>query len=159
KHPERTFREVRRDYGPLVRSHARRAGRILAPSRFTAGEIQSQLGVPAERIVVCSPGAPDWAPRDRHPENGYVLFIGTLEPRKNLGALLDAYEELLRRSHGPAPVPNLVVAGQAIDQAHAWLDRMARPPLDRVVRHQGYVEPAHRRALYEGARALVMPSF
>lgn len=40
-----------------------------------------------------------------------------------------------------------------------WLDRLERPPLKGVVRHVGYVDPDRRRALYEGARLLVMPSF
>src|SRR5262249_44205626 len=104
---------------------------------------------------------------------GYVLFFGTLEPRKNLGALLDAYERLLvRRSTGPGSVarsepgsatgtalPPLVVAGRPTAEAQPWLDRINRPPLDRIVRPSGYADPANRRALYEGARLLVQPSF
>jgi O-antigen biosynthesis alpha-1,3-mannosyltransferase len=40
-----------------------------------------------------------------------------------------------------------------------WLERIARPPLRGFVRHLGYVDAADRRALYEGARLLVLPSF
>ena len=47
--------------------------------------------------------------RDRR-RDGYVLFFGTLEPRKNVGALLDAYERLLARRRA---LPELVLAGQA----------------------------------------------
>jgi glycosyltransferase involved in cell wall biosynthesis len=155
-HPERTQAEIRRDYPPLVRDHARRADRILVPSQFTAGEVTRQLGVAAEKISVCSPGAPHWTPRAAPPTNGYVLFLGTLEPRKNVGALLDAYERLSLRRY---PLPRLVLAGRATDESRLWLERIARPPLDGAVRHVGYVEPAGRRELYEGAGVLVQPSF
>jgi glycosyltransferase involved in cell wall biosynthesis len=52
-----------------------------------------------------------------------------------------------------------VLAGLATDAARPWLDRIQRPPLDRLVTHIGYVDPANRRALYQGAICLVQPSF
>jgi alpha-1,3-rhamnosyl/mannosyltransferase len=191
-HPEGTRAEIRRDYPRLAQSHAQRADAIIVPSAFTAGEVERTLGVPADRIAVCPHGAPDWAPRATSPDSGYILFFSTLEPRKNVGGLLDAYERLLV---GPAkaghyvpqeqPVqrepsaqgqrelsaqqyvvsgfsrtlPELVLAGKTTDEAASWLDRISRPPLKGFVRHIGYVEPANRRALYDGARLLVMPSF
>jgi glycosyltransferase involved in cell wall biosynthesis len=154
-HPERTHAEIRRDYPALAREHARRADAVVVPSRFTAGEVEQRLDVPADRITVCSPGAPEWAPRPNAPDRGYVLFFGTLEPRKNVGTLLDAYERLLAR-HDP---PELVLAGQATARSQPWLDRLGRPPLAGRVRHIGYVDPSKRRALYEGAQLLVQPSF
>jgi glycosyltransferase involved in cell wall biosynthesis len=158
-HPERTRAEIRRDYPALVRAHAHRADAIIAPSRFTAREIERQLNVPANRISVCPPGAPDWPVRPAPPADGYVLFFGTLEPRKNVGVLLDAYDRLLaRRSAAIGILPPLILAGLATAESRPWLDRIARPPLSRVVRHVGYVEPAERLALYQGARLLVQPS-
>jgi glycosyltransferase involved in cell wall biosynthesis len=154
-HPERTRAEIRRDYPALTRDHAHRADAIIVPSRFTSAEVQRQLDVPASRIEVCSPGAPDWPARNAAPASGYVLFFGTLEPRKNVGTLLDAWERLLRRRE----MPELVLAGQATPESRPWLERIARPPLGGRVRHIGYVDPASRRALYEGALLLVQPSF
>jgi len=157
-HPERTRGEIRRDYASLVHEHARRADRVIVVSHFTATEVRRQLGVPADRISVCPPGAPDWTPRAAAPENGYVLFFGTLEARKNVGGLLDAYERLVV-SRGPPNVPELVLAGKATDAAKPWLDRISHGPLAGRVRHIGYVQPTERRAMYEGARLLVQPSF
>jgi glycosyltransferase involved in cell wall biosynthesis len=155
-HPERTRAEIRRDYPTLAPEHARRADRVIAVSRFTAREVERRLGVPAERISVCSPGAPDWTPRSRPANaNAYVLFFGTLEPRKNVGVLLDAYETLLKRRR----MPPLVLAGQATAESESWLARISKPPLSGAVRHVGYVDPHRRRELYEGARFLVQPSF
>jgi glycosyltransferase involved in cell wall biosynthesis len=158
-HPERSHAEVRRDYPALARRHALRADRIMVPSRFTAGEVERRLDVPADRISVCPHGRPDWTPRTAQPpDGGYVLFLGTLEPRKNVGGLLDAFERLSSAGRPGRPV-QLVLAGKATDEARPWLDRIARAPLNDVVRYLGYVDPAHRRELYEGARLLVQPSF
>jgi glycosyltransferase involved in cell wall biosynthesis len=154
-HPERTRAEIRRDYPVLTRAHAHRADMIVVPSRFTAAEVERRLGVNADRIAVCPPGAPDWTRRTACPDAGYVLFVGTLEPRKNVGTLLDAYERLLARR----AMPELVLAGQATEESRLWLDRIGRAPLAGHVRHIGYVDPSARRALYEGARVLVQPSF
>jgi glycosyltransferase involved in cell wall biosynthesis len=177
KHPEQTRAEIRRDYPALAGSHARRADHVIVSSRFAARDVERELGVPAERISVCPAGAPDWPARRTIPKEGYFLFFGTLEPRKNVGALLDAYQRLitnppdrLRRGDGPPPeprakaedglnVPDLVLAGRATAEAAQWLKRIARPPLAGRVRHVGYVADADRRALYEGATLLVQPSF
>ena len=159
-HPERTHAEIRRDYPALARDHAQRADRVIVPSKFSASEVTRRLGVPLDKISLCAPGAPSWTRRTVTPTDGYVLFVGTLEPRKNVGALLDAYEGLLRGSaEAGRHFPRLVLAGKATEQSWPWLDRLRRPPLDGAVRHIGYVEPSARRKLYEGARLLVQPSF
>ena len=155
--PERTRAEIRRDYAALTPSHARRADAVVTPSAYTKGLVEN-LGVPAERIHVCSLGAPTWrtlGERPNLPANGYVLFVGTLEPRKNVGTLLDAYERLLHRL--PA-APDLVLAGGASTDAAPWLARMGRPPLAGHVRHVGYVANDERERWYAGARVLVLPS-
>lgn len=156
-HPERTRAEIRRDYPALVQGHAGRADAIIVPSHFTAAEVERLLEVPPDRLHVCPPGAPGWTPRSRPPRNGYILFFGTLEPRKNVGGLLDAYERLL--ADPAAPPPPLVLAGRATPEATPWLERIARPPLAGHVKHLGYIEPDDREALYSGATMLVLPSF
>ena len=164
-HPERTRAEIRRDYPALARAHAHRADHIVVPSRFTKGEVERELGVEPGRISVCAPGAPDWTPRTAAPDPGYILFFGTLEPRKNVGTLLDAYERLLAMDGPDNPtrrsrvVPELVLAGGATPESGPWLERLARAPLAGRARHIGYIDPAARRALYDGARVLVQPSF
>lgn len=157
-HPERTRAEIRRDYPALAASHARRADAIVVPSAFTAREVERTFDLDVAKVSVCSPGAPDWTPRATHPADGYILFFGTLEPRKNVGALLDAYERLLQLPERAA-VPELVLAGQATAEGQAWLNRIARPPLAGHVRHIGYVDPLRRLEVYDQARLLVQPSF
>jgi glycosyltransferase involved in cell wall biosynthesis len=162
-HPERAEAEVRRDYPALARDHAHRADQIIVPSQFTAVDVERRLEVPSERISVCPHGRPDWMPRAGPPaDTGYVLFLGTLEPRKNVVGLLDAYERVVQRvgrRHHARRLPDLVLAGRMTAAARPWLERIAKPPLLGAVRYIGYVDPARRRELYEGARLLVQPSF
>jgi glycosyltransferase involved in cell wall biosynthesis len=157
-HPERTAAEIRRDYAALAASHARRADAVIAVSQYTRRQVVERLGVDAGRVHVCSSGARAWARLGQAPNvpaDGYVLFIGTLEPRKNLGVLLDAYERLAARG---GRVPPLRIAGGTGPGASAWLDRIGRPPLDAVVSYVGYVADDAREALFAGARTLVLPS-
>lgn len=156
QHPERARAEIRRDYPALARAHAHRADRVIVVSEFTASETERLLGVDRSRMTVCSPGAPSWRPRAAAPRTGYLLFFGTLEPRKNLGALLDAYETLLA---GRPDAPELLLAGKSTEQSAAWLERISTVPLAGHVRHLGYVASEDRRALYEGALVLIQPSF
>jgi alpha-1,3-rhamnosyl/mannosyltransferase len=157
-HPKRTRAEIRRDYPRLARPHAHRADRIVVPSRYTASRVSELLGVPEARISVCPHGAPDWTPRAGPPTSGrYFLFLGTLEPRKNLGGLLDAYMRL--RARCPDALP-LVVGGKAPPEHEAWANGLlSAPGVAPYVQRLGYVPPERRRELYEGARALVYPSF
>ncbi len=157
--PDRTRAEIRRDYPLLTASHAARADAIVTPSHYTKGLVVELLRVPPDRIYVCAPGAPRWETLGRAPNvpaDGYLLFFGTLEPRKILGILLDAYEQLAREGR---PAPRLLVAGGATADAGPWLERMRQPPLSHLVQHIGYVQHDERERLYAGARALVLPSF
>ena len=156
-HPERTSAEIRRDYPALVRTHAHRADRIIVVSRFVAGEVQRTLGVPADRISVCPNGAPGWqAPAAAVNSGGYILFVGTIEPRKNIGRLLEAYGRLLARH--PA-APRLVIAGGVEDRDRSVLAPIERPPLAEHVDYRGYVPAHEREALFKGAQVFVLPSF
>lgn len=155
ENPHQTGAEIRRDYADLAASHARRADAVVTSTEHGRRIVQEKLGVAADRIYVCAPGAPTWSAVPSAATGGYLLFIGTLEPRKNVGALLDAYELLLTRRR---PVPELLLAGRATPAAGEWLRRISQPPLSGHVRHLGYVPDEQRERLYAGARAVVMPS-
>jgi glycosyltransferase involved in cell wall biosynthesis len=156
--PERTRAEIRRDYVPLAAAHARRADAVITSTQHGKQLVAERLGVAAERIYVCPAGAPAWQQLGREPAvptGGTVLFLGTLEARKNIGTLLDAYEALLRRR---ADAPQLVLAGRSTEDASGWLQRIALPPLAGRVTHVGYVSQHQKERLYAEARLLVLPS-
>ena len=154
-HPERTRREIRRDYPALAAKHARAADAVVAVSRFTAAEVERRLRVPSERIVVCGSGAPAWAPRGAPAPRGPILFMGTLEPRKNVGVLLKAYSRVLERM---PDAPELWLAGGATNAAAGWLRAIEEPPLAGHVKHLGYIQADRRYDLYAQASMMVLPS-
>lgn len=155
-HPERTTAEIRRDYPALAAEHAQRADHVVTISRHTAEDIGRRLGVPAARISICYPGAPAWPAREAEPREGVILFLGSLAPRKNLGALLDAYERVLARLPN---APRLVLAGGETSESRALVERVRRAPLAGHVDLTGYVAPDQRLDLYRRAVIFVMPSF
>ena len=157
-HPDSTAGEIRRDYPSRAASHARRAHAVITSTAHVKHQVIERLGVVPEAVHVCTPGAPTWQSLGREPNiprEGCVLFLGTLETRKNLGVLLDAYTRLLDRR---VAVPSLVLAGRATPSAAPWLARIGQPPLAGHVSHVGYVPDAQREALYRSARLLVLPS-
>ena len=91
--PAQTRAEIRRDYAALAARHARRADAIITSTEYGRGLVVEHLGADPARIYVCPPGAPTWERLGRGPRvmtEGNILFVGTLEPRKNIGVLLDA---------------------------------------------------------------------
>ena len=169
-HPERTRAEIRRDYPALARDHAHRADAVLVPSAYTAGEVERLLGVPRDRIGdLPARRARLDAARPAAPKDGYVLFFGTLEPRKNVGGLLDAYEQLLTAGYSRNR------RGSRVRQLRSSsCSCRARRPTTRGRGSSGSTGrrcartssatsatsmPADRRALYEARGCCVQPSF
>jgi len=154
--PEHTAAEIRRDYPTLAADHARRADAIIVNSDSTRRQVMERLGVDGERITVCTPGNPGW-PRRAEPEKpGPILFVGTVEPRKNLRRLIEVYSELLERR---PDIPDLVLAG-AFPAWKSGLFTGATSPgrsLERI-RLTGYVTDDERQRLYREASMLVLPS-
>jgi len=147
--PEWAEPATRRMHGAKYRNAARTCDVIVVNSRFTRGEVVELLGVPEERVVVAYPGVdPRFRPeRERADLRGpYVLAVSTLEPRKNLPALVAAFQALRRRR----PEVTLAIAGLA-----GW----EKAPLAREgVRLLGFVPDDELAGLYRGAAAFAYPS-
>jgi glycosyltransferase involved in cell wall biosynthesis len=158
------FRAANRLYlNVLTRLSARRAQRLIAVSIQTAQETMRLLGVPPERIDVVYHGVdPVFHPlpadeivafRQRRglPEQ-YVLFVGTLEPRKNLVRLVEAFART-RESH-----VKLVLAG-----GKGWLydelfDTVETLGLQEDVIFPGYVTSEELPLWYNAATVFCYPS-
>lgn len=161
-HPERADAEMRRDFPALVRQHVHRADHVVVSSHYALGEVTSRLALSHDKVTVCSPGAPAWAAEIARARRGtlgtsgtLILFVGTLEPRKNIGGLLDAYVRLRERR---PDAPPLVLAGRARNAAERELERLKAPPLVGHVTALGYVSDDEKRRLYREACMLVLPS-
>ncbi len=148
--PAWTTARTRRLLRAKLEDTARRCDVVFAISEHTAGEVIDRLGVPEARVRVAYPGVdPRYRPDGEHEERAgpYVLAVGTVEPRKNLGLLLDAFR-LLRRDR---PEVELVVAGPA-----GWGERpdLGGPGVSAI----GYVDSGRLARLYRGAAVLAFPS-
>jgi len=147
-HPEWTTKRTQAMHGRKYRNAARTCSVVFANSAFTADDFANTLGYPRERVLVASPGiAPEFTPHGEVAEIGgpYVLTVATLEPRKNLGTLVDAFALLADTGL------TLLIAGGA-----GWGEQ---PQLDRpgIVR-LGRVTDDELARLYRGATAVVYPS-
>ncbi|HEX6488407.1 MAG TPA: glycosyltransferase family 1 protein [Candidatus Dormibacteraeota bacterium] len=135
----------------VVPRSLRRARALIAVSESTARDAVQIFGLDRERIEVVHHGvSPRFAPAPAAPDGGYVLFVGTIEPRKNLSTLLAAWEGI---DH---PLP-LVVAG-----GWGWRWEEDRERLERMgdrVRVLGEVRYEDLPALYAGARCLAHPAW
>jgi glycosyltransferase involved in cell wall biosynthesis len=153
--PDQTVAEIQRDYPALAARHARRAAGVIAPSNYTKATIQDRLGVAPDRVIVCSPGAPPWTPRPEPAPPGPILFVGTVEPRKNIPGLLRAYAALVRQDPS---APDLVLAGRAPSGLGADLT-FDGVSIEARLQRLGYVDEPTRLSLYGKASMLVLPSF
>lgn len=127
----------------------RRADRLIAVSENTRRDAIRVLGLDPERIEVIYSGVDErfFNVRPVNPDRRYVLFLGTVEPRKNLDGLLDgwrAVREDVRREF------DLVVAGPAGWKADGILARLQSEP---GVRYLGYVPESELPGLTAGASA------
>jgi glycosyltransferase involved in cell wall biosynthesis len=110
-----------------------------------------EMGIPAERIRV----VPHFleAPidvRPNVPDDGYFLFLGRLSPEKGLWQLLQGWRLL---KAGPA---KLVIAGEGPERSR--LENVCREHGLKNVEFRGYVAARDQDALWQGARALIVPS-
>lgn len=152
-HPEQTSREIRRDYGDLVRKHCEQADAIIAISDATRQQLIQLLNIPPSRICTIRHGADPFfavsVPKTESEavlkkygvQRPFFLYAGSREPRKNLPNLLTAFNTL-------EDDVQMVLAGPrdpvSVSQAR--------------VLETGYVTREELRALYQEALALVLVS-
>lgn len=160
-YPE-THTSASRAYYAAAGESARRAQRVIAVSQRTASDAVRLLGLDPARVrVVHEAAGPAFAPQPREaltplaerlgfpPQQPYVLFVGTLEPRKNLPLLLDAFARLRNQLDA-----HLVVVG-----ARGWLDEpIAAARTQEAVHFAGWLDEHDLAVLYSHAGALALPS-
>jgi glycosyltransferase involved in cell wall biosynthesis len=146
-----------------TRYSARRATRVIADSLATAHDLAAHCDISENKIALVYPGVDESlvpvtdpaalaAVRARYglPDR-YLLFVGTLQPRKNIGRLVQGYARW--RAAQPVPDVGLVLAGP-----QGWLYDPRWTHGVEGVMLPGYVDDADIAALYSGALALVFPS-
>lgn len=156
----------RRYLGWTTRRHARLAAAIIADSQATRGDLIRLYQTDPKRIFVVYPGRDESFGREEDPgavraikarygiHGDYLLYLGTLQPRKNLVRLVEAFACLQPR---PAAL-QLVLAGQKGWLYDELLARVQSLGLADHVVFAGYVAEDDKAALLSGALALVYPS-
>ena len=157
---------ARRHYLRLMTSlTCKRARRILAISQSTADDLQKELGLPARKIDVTplgydkalffprQPAEIDHFRRKHSLPERFWLFVGTLEPRKNLMLLLEAYRLLDKDARLP-----LILGGGVGWRGEQILAAIEQMELSDAVKHVGFVPAADLPLWYNCAEAFLYPS-
>jgi alpha-1,3-rhamnosyl/mannosyltransferase len=137
----------------LAKNVFQRAAGLIAISENTKQDAVRMLGLDARRIEVIYPGVPDiyFHTQPQPTARPYALFVGMIEPRKNIDTLLDAWQD--SRLHGEF---DLVIAGPGGWAAEKTLARLASQPPG--VRYLGYVKEEELPGLTASAAVFVYPS-
>ena len=166
-HPEWANPRLRSLKNLALRKSVRWADHVITLSHAMVPELTEHYGIGSERIFVVPPGVDArWFEREsaariasfqaRHGlKPGYLLFVGTLQPRKNIERIVAAFERM------PAQTTTgrqLVIAGREGRRAGRIVAMMRAAVADGRVRWLDYVEGDDMRALYQGAGAFVFPS-
>ncbi|HKI87268.1 MAG TPA: glycosyltransferase family 1 protein, partial [Thermoanaerobaculia bacterium] len=165
-YPETHRLKVRWSQMPFLGPSLRRAGRIVAVSEATARDVRFAFPEVADKVRVVANGV-DEEFRPADPETierlraeldcprGYMLYSGTLEPRKNLQGLLDAWEALADDEGDPLP---LFLAGD-----YGWRNRSLLRRIERLgprgVTYLGRLERRRLLEVMQAATIFVYPSF
>jgi glycosyltransferase involved in cell wall biosynthesis len=161
-HEERQVRRGRRRL-PIM---ARTASRIITPSESVKREVCEHLRIKPSKIIVIPEAARDiFRPvpieetietrRRLRIEDEFILFVGTIEPRKNLLTLLRAFEEIMRSTELR---PQLVICGQEGWLTDELFSRIRKSGVEDRLQFTGYLTDEDLRALYSSCRAFVYPS-
>ncbi|MDO8467122.1 MAG: glycosyltransferase family 1 protein [bacterium] len=142
-----------------VKRQAQLSDKIVTVSEFTKSDIVDLLGVAPEKVSVIYPGISKiFRPMtESRPGRPYILYLGTIEPRKNIALLIRAFNVLKQEPHFKDW--QLIIAGRL-----GWLyDQVLREaknsPFSEDIIFRGAVESQERVSLYNLARVFVYPSF
>ena len=166
-HPEWHALRTLLGFAPLWERTAERAARFVCVSAATARQLTRAYPETRARVRVAANGVdPDFAPAPEGPAlettrrryadgHRYILYLGTLEPRKSVETLVAACDLLWNRGE---PAPDLVLAGGSGWKTSALFDRIARSPWRGKIHLAGYAGRGAARDLYQAAEVFVYPS-
>lgn len=158
KHPE-TFSTAKRRYKKMMTPVSlKRADRIIADSHSTKKDIIELFSIPEGKIAVVHIGVSrDFRPLSvpKSPDRPFILFVGTLEKRKNIEGLIDAYAIAVKR-HGISH--DLVIAGKKGWLYDGIFRKVRKEGLKDRVKFFFDVKQEELPVLYNTAELFVYPS-
>jgi len=166
-YPQYLTAESRRYYAGQIEWAVSVADHIVADSEHTRDDLIGRLEVSPEKVTAVHLAANSIYERPVAPETvastlrqyglspGYVLFVGTLEPRKNVPTLLRAFAVLRQERELDAPLILVGGKGWLYDEIFRTIETLG---LDEAVRHLQGVPDADLACLYRAAGVLALPS-
>lgn len=154
-YPELLQRETLHNLSKRLPAEVNDAARIIAVSTQTQKDVARIFSVPRSKIAVVHHGNPieSISPVDI-PNQPYLLVVGTLEPRKNIAAVLDAFE-MVRQQGVPL---NLNIVGKVGWKSDSIRQKLAHHPFAHAISHVSYAPSEHLGSYYQQAFCLVFPS-
>jgi glycosyltransferase involved in cell wall biosynthesis len=168
RYPEFFTRWERLYLSRLVPRSAARAAAILTLSEHSKKELIEVYGIPPDKITVTALApAPSFRPLDRSQaaafvkerfavDAPYLLFVGNLQPRKNLVGLLEAFEILREKKN---VTHRLIVVGKKTALSGEALARASSPAIRDAITFTGWVSDEELAWLYNAADLFVFPSY
>ncbi len=159
-HPEWVDEQTRRFHLRTLDSLKRRADRIVCISEATAGDVVRELGVERERISIVHPGVDEAffhatpVPPAILGGAPYVLAVGTLNERKNLGVLIDAFAKVVERNREL----RLVIVGSPDRDAERIRQRIRERGIEQRAVLLGFASDEELPGIVAAATVLVFPS-
>jgi glycosyltransferase involved in cell wall biosynthesis len=142
---------------------AKRASRIITPSHSIKKELCEAFDIPPDKVAV-TPEAPRPVFKRREDpdflrrlgiDGDFILFVGTIEPRKNLRRLVEAFDQMLRNT---SLSPKLVIAGGKGWMMDDFVSFIAEKGLTDRICLTGYLQDEDLCALYSACTAFIYPS-
>ena len=147
-----------------IKKQAEQADKIIAVSEFTKKDLMESFKLPSEKIQVIYSGiSEEFRPLGNNGANDarlnfpYILYLGTLEPRKNITALIKAFNIL--KSQSDFQNWKLVLAGRRGWLYENILKEAAGSPFGKDIIFWGPVTPSEKIWLYSAAKVFAYPSF
>jgi alpha-1,3-rhamnosyl/mannosyltransferase len=166
-HPESHPKDRLEHFARFLPGTLERAAHVITDSETVRREALAHFGLDPKRVTAIHLGVgPEFAPRDaaatapvlaRHGlvHGGYLLSVGTLEPRKNLALAMRAWASLPKGVRGGRPLVVAGAKGWLNDSLVALVERLER---EGAVRFLGFVPQEDLPVLYAGALAMAYPS-
>ncbi len=145
----------------LMKASIRKAATVITDAEATRIDLGRWYAVAPSRVRVIHPGVPplpaidadDPPPLEKLPRK-YILFVGTLDPRKNFEGLFSAFERIDPQRHGL----HLVIVGGRGWKNRLFFERLTHSPARQNVLLTGYLDRRQLAAVYHHAMCLVLPS-
>mgnify|MGYP002725683794 CR=1 FL=1 len=142
---------------------------IICPSQSTKNDIAKHYKIDKDKIKIIYPGL-SMANKDSRVSkekyeqvrkkynlpNNYILFLGTIEPRKNLLGLIESYEQFINEQGGDK---YLVIAGVSGWKNSKIYKRVKKSRYNKYIKFIGYVDREDKQTLYSMALIFIYPSF